>query len=200
MTDDDRANDPYFRRGVECPHCQARFFVDLDVSVCRTLKTASHETAWRDTLSEAEQHWIATATAAGVVTTFAEAVKERVGQSVPRNMESYLVVWVKTAQPRRPPRHAHEALRREWGNDYQVWQAHEIVGIVAGGMLRAFAPLAWLEGVKIKSLRGDTGKRIVDPGRVDEWIRTRFGYVPRGAATAALLQQKSIGAFGRLVQ
>lgn len=191
---------PYYRRPVECPHCAERFFIDLDVEIGRVEKTSGiSPDAWRDALSPGERDWLLVAAANGVLTSFVEALNERT-ESVPGNVEKYLLTWMTMAQPRHPPFHAKAALEREWGRSYQLWQAQNVVAVAEGGMLRAFAPLQWLEGAAVKNTKGITKSRVVDTSRVEYWIRTRFGYVPSGAATAQLLRSKSVGAFGRLVQ
>jgi hypothetical protein len=202
MTDEPRIDD--HTRTVECPHCRERFFVSLGVEITGTRKTARGHDAWRDALTPEEVAWLDHARSIGLVDAFTAAVEGRVdGQSKPVDMERYLFTFLKLCARKQPNADVHRALVREWGVDYQLWSALGLVAIVAGGMFRAFAPLTYVAGHVLKKLSGNTAgapTRIMKPEQVSDWIRTRFGYVPHASATASLLQQRSIGAFGRLVQ
>jgi DNA-directed RNA polymerase subunit RPC12/RpoP len=186
---------------IACPKCDHRFMVNVRVEVSDLMLTEDGlQLSPTRTLTDAERKFMEEAREARLFEPFAKAVELAKAGQVPRDMERFFMTVMKTAAARKVPPFALERFRREYPRSrIDFWVSQGIGILLADGAIRQFVPADLVTGRTIKSLGGDSVKTKTNatPEGLEEWTRTRFGYVVGRGAFFDALRQKSIGAFSR---
>jgi len=197
-----------------CPHCQTAtklvMVVNMqlhDVTAIELTQPRSEGVTTKATegrFQPAEQAILERAQGSGILDAFAETVRSRNNQ-VPAQMDSYFLHFLRTMTPRVIPMRILEVLREAYPDEHiTIFASQGIACISAGGVMKFFAPVEKLLGMKLNSLgRNDGGinspRLDVDENEIRNWIKTRRGYIPADSTEFLdALRRPSIGAYDKL--
>jgi hypothetical protein len=132
----------------------------------------------------------------GTLEAFADAVRVTRATGMPSEMGQYFLSFLRTLVKLKMPAVAAARMRQEWPEGKLYFRcAQGIVAVFVDDAIRQFVPQDMLIGVKTKG-----GVRVASGGDIERWVKGRFGYVPDGGAFSQAMSQRSVGAFGALVQ
>jgi hypothetical protein len=198
-------NDPrqyYASKPTACPHCGGPIEVTLTFAIAAVAAGTPGPRGtrtWEDNLTPAQREVLAECRAAGVVDAFAAAVEHMPQQSRPADPALYLITWLAKAGPRVVPLFALDVLKERFPRQrFTVYAADGIAAVLAEGVLLGFVPVHLVVGRAVKGLaknRMIKGRLPAEPGPLEAWVRTRFGYVAGRGVMLEVLQQRSYGDF-----
>lgn len=118
----------------------------------------------------------------------------------PTDPAKFFMTWLGHAAPRVVPPFAMDLLRQHFPRRSLAFYATDgIAGVMGDGRLLGFVPLHLLAGRPVKGVVGHRirGRLPAEPGPLDAWVRTRFGYAEGHGPMLQGLQQRSLGDFAR---
>jgi len=193
-------------KAVVCPYCEQTILVQYHVEIAQVSRQgASEKTAsgavdivrWRQTLTMSQLALLESATRNGVLDSFRAALDGSNMQGKPNNPEKYFLDWLRQARPRDIPSWAMRPFTEFCnGKTVGVYSAQFIAALVANGELLLFLPLHLITG--IKSGLGESRILPTEGAGIDQWIKTKMGYVPRKARFfLEEMQRRSSGEFAK---
>jgi hypothetical protein len=187
-----------------CPHCGGPIEVTLTFAIATVAAgTPGPRGArtWEDHLTPEQHAVLDECRAAGVVGAFAQAVAHLPQQSRPADPARFLMTWLAKAGPRVVPPFAVAVLKARYPRQRLTFYAADgIVAVMGEGVLLGFVPMHLVIGRPVKGLaanRAIKGRLQAEPGPLEDWVRTRFGYVAGRGLLLEVLQQRSYGDFAR---
>lgn len=189
------------KKRVECPHCGHEVEVEIRavvIGVAIPDHSPVTDDAWRAELSDEEKGVLSYAVEHGVLESFS-LVAQRVKQPQPRNLERFFLNFMRKAVPASLPRPILGKLIAAYMDRIECWIADGMAMILSDGMIRCFMGQDMLMGKRVHGPAGSALKARMraDVGDVDDWIRTRFGYVAKSGAMFDSMRVRSHGEFGR---
>lgn len=195
---------------TNCPACGARIGMKVRLTTSAVHldapdvapPTTDDAPPWLGRLPLAEQRVLAEAQATGLLAAFEAAVQEEKGAMSPKNVPKFLLEFLATARVDMVPRFILDEYGDQFEGRLEFYSAQGIFAVVVDGVTRAFFPKSRMEGQRLKrSVPGQMAARFQSNDRMVEWIRGKFGYVPRDAKLfGAAMRQPNKGKFGTLVQ
>jgi hypothetical protein len=203
---------------ISCPHCKERIEIGLVLAVEGA--TSSREDAERprtkeERAADAIEHWranllpqdrelIELAESNGILTAFMQAWDTAFPTNRPRVPGESLLMFLHHMQPldlrSRELSMTALAIRSQFGNKkVAVFAWNRITALVVEDILSAFVPLNLLKRPQMSK----GSMKVQDIGfqmdGLNDWIKTRNGYVPASGGTFfAEMQKRSPGAFANL--
>lgn len=186
---------------VTCPHCSKQIHLGVQLFVkpfpeddhVQQDVAPPHPPAY----SAKEAELLDTAKRCGLFDAFSHAAREeRAFAGVPGDMDGFFLLFWRTIGRVEVPRIALAAWIAEFDGRIEVFGSNGVLAIVSDGDIKAFIPNRYVR----RSLT-DKGPQIPATVQFEQWVKSKFGYVPVGAGHfASALRQSNIGGFGRLVQ
>lgn len=201
-----------FQPTTECPSCGVRLGFKVRITTAAVLLDEQPVTpptaldvrlgSWEGTLSEAERRVLQEAKEVGLLAAFKQAVEEEKGAQAPQNIGKFLFEFLMNARLDVVPRFVMDEYKDAFDGRVDFYSSQGIFAVTADGAMRAFFPKSRLVGRGVKrNVAGSLGAAFRSDDRMVEWIRGRFGYVPREChAFSAALRQRNVGKFGAIVQ
>jgi hypothetical protein len=192
----------YVRQGT-CPHCGGDLRIHLraevaDISI--PVADLDQADAWKRGLSDDQLSVVEMARETGLLASFKAVVEYTKVVDRPSHIERFFVNFMKMSTQKVVPQFAIDHFSRAFpGTRLSFWTCQGIMAVCANGTIRCFAPKDLICGQRIKKANGNgTGMQLhADPHMLDEWSRTRFGYVAGEGAMFEAMRAKSIGEFAR---
>jgi hypothetical protein len=194
-----------YKRDAVCPHCGQPIECYVTVGIVETQvpqeSTATRGKPWAERLSPEQRQILEALRQQGLVQAFQAAMEEIPSQNRPKDAERYLFTWLQKAAPRVVPPFAIAYFKAEFHREsLSFYAADAIIAVVANGCIKGFIPMPLLVGRAVKGLTGSHNIRArlpATPEALDQWVRTRFGYVMGHGPAFEMLQQRSFGAFAQ---
>lgn len=189
---------------LTCPHCHEAISIGVSINAIALLEPGLHDAEqdrvnWLAALPENQRLVLELAKNAGLLEAFQQAVERAKEGQVPRSREKFFLTWLQTVRPVVVPRFAVDRIINLVGHrPLTFFSAQGIMGVAVEGHLRLFLPSVLIMGVTRK-----TGVGRARPGLdvtmrpLDDWIRTRWGYVANAGITLDLMRKRSFGDFAR---
>lgn len=135
----------------------------------------------------------------GVLAAFEQTVAEAKSHQLPKDMGGFFLTWLgKCVKANLIPKLALRKLINEFDDgQIEVWHSDLIAAVVSDGKLRAFVPIHILRGelVRLGKLSSTRLRTRATDERLDNWIRTKHGYVLGTGAMFSELQRQAKGSF-----
>lgn len=135
----------------------------------------------------------------GIMSAFLEIASELKSHQMPKDTDTFFLNWLRTCVVASLiPKFALRKLINEF-NDEQIEVQHSqgIGAVISDGTLRAFVPMHLLRGEVIRAGGGSNTKlrtSATDAG-VENWIRTKHGYVLGSSVMFQELKRQAKGSF-----
>lgn len=189
----------------ECPHCNMRLQFKAKVSVYGVYELNDEDeilprsisAAPKDALTPSERTVIESLRVSGVLAAFETAVRADPVSNA-KDIERYLLTFIARAVPMKSPQFAiRQCLPEEESfGDLEMWCLNKTVAVLADGEFRAFLPIELVRGNSLRSLSAGNGGVSAKAGMgVQEWVKTRYGYVTGRGAFMSELRKRAIGEF-----
>lgn len=185
-------------RRFTCPCCRAvlQFRAEFAIRKVRVVEEGATTLPKRNPPAKARGRQIAELMNGGpFMNAFLQALVKASTSFLPKDPAEYFThVWLKKITRITLPRFAYDRLREEFGDGFmEVFGAEGVEAVVVAGRIRQFIPHYLLAGRRVTSgTRGEEANapRVPpNPAALDEWIRTKYGYVPdEGPFMDALIQ------------
>lgn len=210
-------------RSFECPNCGEHLQFRLSVKVNGVQRTlTAEEHAERNGMSEPMQkiprlaapkivdHQYAAEQLrlqrlvqyykdTGILAAFLEIVSELKAHQMPQDQETFFLNWLRTCTVASLiPQLALRKLINEFDDGrIEVQHAQGIGAVISDGKLRAFVPMHLLRGEIIRAGGGSNTKlrTLATDAGVDNWIRTRHGYVLGASLMFQEMKRQAKGSF-----
>jgi len=116
------------------------------------------------------------ATRSGLLASFEAALKAAPHNGIPRDIENYFVrSWLELARPRQIPGWALDQFKQLYpGKFITFWVAQFVGAVVASGEICLFLPVSL-----VRETRTAVGTVPADPSGIQQWSKTKLGYVPK---------------------
>lgn len=201
-----------FNPTCACPACGVRIGMVVSITtkaVCLDLQPreapmspAIRANDWRGRLPLVEQRLLDEAEATGLLAAFRQAVEEEKAGTMPGNVEKFLLEFLYNARMDVVPRFVLDEYRDQFQGRVDFYSSQGIFAVTCDGVTRAFFPKSRLVGRGMKrSVPGQMAAQFRSDERMTDWIRGKFGYVPRESTLfREALNQPNRGKFGVLVQ
>ena len=206
MTDEEQAELRSFVAGMlrptfQCPNCKSEVGVRVKLSFGVIALDTGYKTppqSMRVERPKSDLQLLAQAKDNGMFGAYEKALREEKQDQVPRALDAIEDLFLKFFQlgvPLKACNGAKDAYRARYTGHLDFVQSNGVVGVTEDRALIEFAPLRYFRipkgSVALASPRE----------KAEEWIKTRFGYVPKTSTLfASAMRNKSVGGFGRLVQ
>jgi hypothetical protein len=189
-----------------CPHCGGEVYFDFVARVkALNVRKFAHEDG-DERPAEAQQQlddldrYLDSLDGIAVLDAFSQVCQEVKIGSLPKDVRAYFRTWLAAAVPCHLPRFALDEFIGEFGSSkIEYLQAHGIGMVLAGRKIRRFLPNRVIHGQRIQTGTARTTALRVrsagTPEALEQWTRSRYGYVLGGGAMADALREKSFGAF-----
>jgi hypothetical protein len=189
---------------LQCPHCQERIAVlmsaRLEVPQQTYVFTSSeaHQAQWRKELPEMQRLVLDLAERNGMLSAFRKAAETAHRDSVPSHIEPLFLRWIRECRQVMIPQEHLRRLSVALNDPHHItcFATQGILGVASGRALRLFVPAVIVLGLKKKTRDGLRLAVEPDEAKLDEWIRTRWGYVTEPIVLDEL-RKRSFGAFAR---
>lgn len=179
-----------------CPHCQKSIEVVLhhDITVSFPFEEGGD---WRAPLATREIEVIERAKATGILEAFEAAVTVIKKENLPRVIQHFFLHFLRTLSPVVVPRKVLYRYAAEFGGRIEFRQSQGVACVLSDQILRQFVHLEILTGQRVRKRDGKVAAVLdVDEGMLDDVIRTKFGYIPKGKANFLdYMRKRSIGEF-----
>ena len=205
-------------RCFKCPHCQTPLQFNLNINV-RGVYELNRGTDGQmialvprppsvthiDPLSKNEREIIEKVRECGILDAFQKAVTASGRNVTPRKLERYFLTFILRATP--TARFTHSTIKRclpepePAGTILKLWQLDTTCAITANGQFRAFVPIQLIKGQSIASLDSlDSDNRTIRTKEttMDDWIKTRHGYITNRGPLMSELTKRAAGSFDNL--
>lgn len=135
----------------------------------------------------------------GIFSAFIEIAAELKSHQMPKDTETFFINWIRTTtKAHLIPKFALRKLINEF-NDSQIEVQHSqgIGAVISDGALRCFIPMHLLRGEVIRAGGGSNTKlrTLATDAGMDNWIRTKHGYVVGTSAMFQELKRQAKGSF-----
>lgn len=135
----------------------------------------------------------------GIFPAFIGVAAELKSHQMPKDTETFFINWIRTTtKAHLIPKFALRKLISEFNDgQIEVHHAQGIGAVISDGTLRAFVPMHLLRGEVIRAGGGSNTKlrtTATDAG-LDNWIRTKHGYVVGTGAMFSELKKQAKGSF-----
>lgn len=202
---------------VDCPSCGASLGVRLKVTAGAVIvdpdgRSVKAETKPADPpppsvaddgFNPQELRIIQDAEESGMFDAFCNAVREeKIGQT-PANLRRFLFTFLQTARVTSDvPNYMLRQMKETHGGFVSFYSGNGVIAVVSDGVVREFIPVRYVKRGARAKMPGGLAATLADPeAQFTEWVRGRFGYVPRDSKVFAdALRQPTVGSFGRMVQ
>lgn len=135
----------------------------------------------------------------GILDAFLDVARELKAHQMPKNAEMFFLNWIRaTTKAQLIPKFALRKLINEFNDgQIEVHHAQGIGAIISDGTLRAFVPMHLLRGEVIRAGGGSNTKlrTLATDAGMDNWIRTKHGYVVGTGAMFSELKKQAKGSF-----
>lgn len=199
--------EPYVTTARTCPHCRVAIQLQLEIKIIGVQVLPSHIAPAEDSQQVkgtrmAQEYYISQLREDGVVKAFEEALSVANAESMPNDIVGALLAYLNGAtQIEKVPRFVLHEFAREFPRHFVTfWQYNGIVGVKAGRELRWFVPAYYINGRNSNTKGKGGGLRLRTeprPAQVQEWVKTRNGYVVGRGALHAELSGKRAGHFAK---
>ncbi len=191
---------------ITCPNCQHEIGVRVKVELGKTkdnghVATSSPAPVEDEPLDPVLTHAMETGMLGAFQRAFEASTKTKFASDA--KLHKAFRIFVDLAHPRAVPTFVLDRYKSIYTSGYiEFRQANGVIAVIVEHVWREFVPTAFLIGPALKNLSGNVkGRLAVDEHQVTDWVKGRFGYVPRASKDfKELLQKKSFGAFDGLVQ
>lgn len=198
MSDREKDLEEMKSRVVLCPHCSQPIRFDLGVrlvSVSKPDDEALCASSNRSKLSESQQSVLKFLDQQGILSSFEAVVRFVRHEQTPTDIGAFFFEFMKTARPIKVPPVVLETLIAEFPNErIEVWSSQGIAVIVTRGLMRCFIAQKVVQGIRIKGSRLRTS---VDTTMINDWIRTKFGFVAGPGPFLEEIRKRCLGEFAR---
>lgn len=135
----------------------------------------------------------------GILQAFLDIASELKAHQMPKDTTTFFLNWLRTCTVAQLiPKFALRKLINEFKDEYiEVQHAQGIGAVISDGVLRAFVPMHLLRGEVIRAGGGSNTKlrtSATDAG-MDNWIRTKHGYVLGTGALFNEMRKQAKGSF-----
>lgn len=190
-------------RAVKCPACGEHIRFSTRTSIIGVHIAENHADLRNDDddhvhyVREAELRIIAQARESGILEPFIKACEQVTKWSKPADLERFFVTFMRSCQARPEPAWKLKLLFDEnIGGHLIAYQHSQITMIVADDNIKMFVPLElFVGGIARKIQVGRNGTSIKQTD-INDWIRTRFGYVAGTGAFYSALQAECTAIWG----
>lgn len=188
-------------KDVRCPHCDGLITVTVRTDVLATQAGVEEVTDWTRGLTASQVQIVERAHQNGVLKVFAETVKIAKADHVPHCMERFFLTFLRTTIAKTVPKFALTQFMSEYpGARITVLVSQGIAAVLADGFIRHFVPSALMSGQSVRPIGGGGAKArlAAEPTELNNWVRTKYGYVPADSAEFMdVLRKTAIGDFAR---
>ncbi len=180
---------------LTCPHCHEPIHVVVRTQVVEAVRVIERrgKEDGRLGLTPEKTQALEVAKEAGLITAFEAAVNRRKNGTTPKNIERYFLTFLDKARPVKVPGFVlKKAMQIFPDTRIEIRASDGIAALLTDGVIRGFVPQATLMGTTISGSNMRTSVRLEE---VEEWIRTRWGFVAGKGFLFAELQQSCFGGF-----
>lgn len=135
----------------------------------------------------------------GLLDAFEQTVSDIKAHQLPNDIGNFFLSWLKKCVvANQIPKLALRKLINEFDDgQIEVWHSDEIAAVLSNGKLRAFVPTHILRGELVRMGIASTTRlrTMATEERLDNWIRTKHGYVLGTGAMFSELQRQAKGNF-----
>ena len=191
------------RVNLVCPYCNTalRAYVEMrDVCLDEDVTTSSLGD-WKQTLTTEQVNFVEQAKTNGLYAAF-ESVLTHMRGSAPTYPERFFVTFFRTAKPKRIPSFALASFMEKFGGHINFWSAQGIGLVTSDSRPVYFVPIYLVAGESLRMLGNSSNSKTrltAESQPLEDWLRTRMGYCPRGSMLLDELRRKSIGEFANPV-
>jgi len=189
---------------ITCPHCDKEVLVSVfnRVEIQEEGFGQPSEARWVNTLSASQKSLLEAAEKTGTMAAFSFVVDRLPAESRPKNRQKFFLGFMARCRQRRVPPTIIDVFNRAWGRvPLEFWASNGVIAVVAAGVIRQFLLSDDAVGTSVRSLTTGAIKARLknsDDGKVEQWVKSRWGYVPDGANNyLEALKKRSIGEFDR---
>lgn len=189
------------RRQFECPSCGCALVVPIDIEVhpVENSDEPNPSQDWLERQPASVKGLVETGEVTGMLAAFIEAHK-KADSSIPGDYRKVFVEFFRTAKPRPVPQLVMDRYSREFpARRLEFHSATGVIAVIADKAVVAFAPVSTICGSPIRLTHGGKlkGRLDVTAQSLEEWIRTRFGYVASPGPMLDQMKRRSIGEIAR---
>jgi hypothetical protein len=190
-----------------CPHCGTHLQFKVKTKVVGVYEVALTEEEkkpkrpkTKDPLSPDNRALVETARSAGAIAAFSKALKVD-NPATPPNTDKYFITWLKSARRTPSPQFAIRQCLLDGdldaGGDLELWGYQYVAAVLAGGEFKCFLPMSLIKGKPVASLKvnGNGVEAQNHYSSVDEWIKTKFGYVTGRGLMLTEMRKRAAGSF-----
>lgn len=186
--------------GLTCPHCSGEINVKLDIRSSGNFidQKPKHELPRIERFSSYEVNLLDLCERDGILAAFANAARQAKGSQSPKDMDRFFLGFLRTCAKVVVPAETLNVLRREFpGQEILIYSTQGVVMILADGRPELFAPEVFARTSKTQADKMGAFKIPAPAPQLEEWIRTKNGYVSGKGLLWAELKGKSAGHFAR---
>jgi len=203
MFDDPRA------KTFQCPCCDAKLQLKVQVSVFGVFEINDENelliskdpkpAVVKDRLTPEERALFESLRPSGLYSAFENAARASLYTNA-KDMEKYFLTFIQSAVPVKTPQFAiRQCLPDdEQEGDLELWQLNTVCAVIANGEIRAFFPVELVKGKPLRSPLAASGKSITTSKEsigINDWVKTRNGYVAGRGLLFKELRGKAAGNF-----
>ena len=201
MKTDERGN------SLWCPHCNGEIQIDIRIGLSDVYILGKKEEAlaslWKRDLDSQAIVAVEEAKTSGLLSTFAEVVSHTL-KDMPKSIERFFLTFLRRAEPTQASQRILNMYAKEFGAESEVIQivSHQsVAAVLCRGDIKLFIPLNEVSSLRVRESSREKGSkgmiRTFDEEKIEEMIRTKFGYVMGRNEAFENLQRRSIGEFAR---
>lgn len=186
-----------------CPHCGNQIHVVVN-SIYADFKAEKEDAApdqdasYRERLTDAEQRFVSQLQETGIAQAILNAYGKQTGHENVRNKTRFLLSYFRDVRPIPVPAESLEALISTYGGSITVLAHIRVCLVLSSGRPVLAIPQDFLSGARLKigGALGSMARSNPSQAGISEWIRSRNGYIPEGAAIfREALAEKYKGSF-----
>jgi hypothetical protein len=197
-----------WKKHIECPHCHKRLKLNFKLKLNEVLLDSGDAEAGKDRDESRflpdELRLIRQAQETGMLEAFKDAWNTNNLQSplsYEKSVSKAFLQYLKLATTKRVPSFVLNAFYKEFPGQLAFNGANGVVAVISDGKLCAFFPQKLVVGGKLGKIGGGQStasfgaKLPVNENALNEWIRTKHGYVAGRGLYFEAMQMRSRGDF-----
>ena len=180
-----------------CPHCSQQIQTEMGLTVDAMFvnQVPKYERPREERFSSEECSFLLNAENSGVLQAFKDAVTRIKGANTPKDTDKFFLGYVRTCMKKRVPQPYMDRLIQMFPDStIGIYGSQQILMVTANKTPRLFVPDEFSSNEESKM----AALHLTEcTGRLDSWIRTKYGYVADKGIVFEIFKAKSAGEFAR---
>jgi hypothetical protein len=191
----------YKNKRINCPHCGEEVLLGVEYRIdVRPNKAGvgdqtqtTSEGYWRSTQS---QEILREIDAMSPMIETWRKIFTQVHGAVPKLAAKAFLAWTRVLQPKPLPPEVNRFFSGEYpGQSCRIVHSNGIAAILVEDVLTQLIPTTLLDGDALKGQAGVIRSGRTDISKIENWIRTKYGYVAGSGTMLTELRKRCYGAF-----